>query len=113
MSELLLWLRAQPVHVVVLQETRWHQTWEGREGDWHLISSSGNPQNATGLIVLVRKSLCSPDAITWREIVAGRLVHVRLHLPSRPFDIIGTYQTTFTGTAECLNVRARWCYISS
>ena len=30
LTELLVWLQAQPVHVVVLQETRWHQNWEGR-----------------------------------------------------------------------------------
>ena len=109
LSELLQWLHAQPVQVVVLQESRWHQSWEGREGDWHLIASSGHPRNATGLVVLIRKSLCSANAITWREVIAGRLVHVRLHLPSRPFDIVGAYQTTFTGTAECLQARAKWC----
>ena len=109
LSELLQWLHAQPVQVVVLQESRWHQSWEGREGDWHLIASSGQPRNATGLVVLIRKSLCSANDITWREVIAGRLIHVRLHLPSRPFDIVGAYQTTFNGTADCLQARAKWC----
>ena len=109
LTELLFWLQAQPVHVVALQETRWHQNWEGREGEWHIISSSGTPRNATGLVVLIRRSLCMPDAITWREIIAGRLIHIRLHLPSRPFDIIGAYQTTYSGTTACLSQRAKWC----
>ena len=36
------------------------------------------------------------NQIVWREVEAGRLVHCRLHLHPRSFDIIGVYQHTWS-----------------
>ena len=66
---------------------------------WNAIHSGHGPgqkDKASGLLVLVATKLCRPDQIVWREVEAGRLVHCRLHLHPRSFDIIGVYQHTWS-----------------
>lgn len=93
--ELLQWLTHQRVDIAIISETHWSYTAEWQTSHWHAIHSGHDPSKkdkASGLLVLVASKLCRPDQIVWREVEAGRIVHCRLHLHPRSFDIIGVYQ---------------------
>ena len=97
--ELLQWLTQQRVDIAIISETHWSYTAEWQTSDWHALHSGheqGKKDKASGLLVLVATRLCRPDQIAWREVEAGRLVHCRLHLQPRSFDIIGVYQHTWS-----------------
>ena len=97
-NELLQWLHFHRVDVAIISETHWSYTSEWQTPHWNAIHSghgSGQKDKASGLLVLVATKLCRPEQIVWREVEAGRLVHCRLHLHPRSFDIIGVYQHTW------------------
>ena len=98
-NELLQWLHFQRVDIAIISETHWSYTSEWQTPHWNAIHSGHGPgqkDKASGLLVLVATKLCRPDQIVWREVEAGRLVHCRLHLHPRSFDIIGVYQHTWS-----------------
>ena len=97
-NELLQWLHFHRVDVAIISETHWSYTSEWQTPHWNAIHSghgSGQKDKASGLLVLIATKLCRPEQIVWREVEAGRLVHCRLHLHPRSFDIIGVYQHTW------------------
>ena len=85
------WMRSQHLDVLFLQDTGW-----GFSGDWQdtqfAYVHSGSSGKAGGLMVIIRKGFCNIDRISWREIIPGRLLHVRLYLPSSGIDLLNTYQ---------------------
>ena len=48
------------------------------------------------------EGLCAARDLRWTEPVPGRLVHVRLLLPTRNVDVIGCYQHVYTGNRKSL-----------
>ena len=110
--ELFLWLQHQRVDIAILSETDWSYTAECQTPHWHAIHSGRDPaqeDTASGILILVATKLCRSDQIVWREVEAGRLIHCRLHLQPRPFDIIGLYQYTWsTSTAQKSRRKRIW-----
>ena len=89
------WMRSQHLDVLFLQDTRW-----GFSGDWQdthfAYVHSGSSGKAGGLMAIIRKGFCNTDRISWREVIPGRLLHVRLYLPSSGLDLLNTYQHAWT-----------------
>lgn len=60
-------------------------------------------------MVLISKPVCQAHQIAWQEVIAGRLIHCRLHLDSKPFDILGVYQFPWdTRTAQKMRRQSLW-----
>lgn len=95
-QELLRYLHHQQVDVAVLSETHWQYTNEWITPMWHAIHTSAESKHtydkASGILVLVSKRACNAHQISWHAVAPGRIIHCRLHLESKPFDIVGVYQ---------------------
>ena len=85
------WMLSQHLDIMLLQDTRW-----GFSGDWsdnnYAYIHSGSNGKTGGTMIIIRKGFCNLDRISWRAVVPGRLLHVRLYLPSMGIDIISAYQ---------------------
>ena len=85
------WMCSQHLDVLFLQDTRW-----GFSGDWQdshfAYIHSGSKGKTGGLMAIIRKNFCPIDRISWRETLPGRLLHVRLYLPSSGIDLLNIYQ---------------------
>ena len=85
------WMLSQHLDIMILQDTRW-----GFSGDWsdkhYAYIHSGSTGKTGGMMTIIRKGFCDLDRISWRAVVPGRLLHVRLYLPSTGIDIINAYQ---------------------
>ena len=115
-QELLAWLEHPDhtlYHLVVLQETHWHQVSDYCSGGWQCIHSSGlkegsTPDRSSGLLVLLAKAaFCD---IATQELHAGRLLHVQaVYKPTGlPITILALYQhvwRTQLTTTENLKLR--------
>ena len=94
-QEMLHWLHLQRVDIALLSETHWSYSQEWTTPNWNAIHSGHDPSQkdkASGLLLLISTRLCRADQIAWHAAVPGRVLHCRLHLTSRPVDIIGIYQ---------------------
>ena len=82
---------SQHLDIMILQDTRW-----GFSGDWsdnnYAYIHSGSTGKTGGTMTIIKKGFCNIDRISWRAVVPGRLLHVRLYLPSSGIDIINAYQ---------------------
>ena len=85
------WMLSQHLDIMILQDTRW-----GFSGDWsdnnYAYIHSGSTGKTGGTMTIIKKGFCNIDMISWRAVVPGRLLHVRLYLPSSGIDIINAYQ---------------------
>ena len=79
--------------VVAVQETHWKQSSEFSSGPWHIVSSGCiEGDKCAGVLVMVHRRLGSQHNILHREILKGRVQHVRiLHGPTA-VDIVNIYQ---------------------
>ena len=107
LDELRYWLAEQPFQVVLISETRWQFDREWIEGGWIHIACSGDPFRSCGMLFMIRTTLCQQSQVSWRSIVAGRLVHVPVHL-DRPLDLIGCYQHVYVNKYSCKQNRMHW-----
>eukprot|EP00435_Cladocopium_sp_Y103_P050202 s1727_g15.t1 len=89
--ELLHWLSFQSFDVVCLSETRWRQDMEWLTPAWACIHT-GDPHGQSGVLILVSRQFCPAHKISWQVAQPGRLLHVRLHVGLRPYDLLGAYQ---------------------
>ena len=99
--EVLVWLDAQasagqPVDLLFLQETHWRQDYEyvatpveGKVLQYRVIHSAGDDK--AGLMCMIRTGLIPDSHIRHQALLPGRLLHLRLMLPT-PIDIMNTYQ---------------------
>ena len=75
------WMLSQHLDIMILQDTRW-----GFSGDWsdnnYAYIHSGSTGKTGGTMTIIKKGFCNIDMISWRAVVPGRLLHVRLYLPS-------------------------------
>ena len=101
-QELLHYLHLQKVDVALISETHWNYTNEWDTMHWHVIhsgcGSSHSFEKASGLLMLISKKICQAHHIAWHAIAPGRLIHCRLHLSSKPVDVIGIYQYPWNTT---------------
>ena len=90
------WLQQQPeISIVCLQETHWQHTSKWLASQYICIHSTLSKKRSGGVMTLVARSLASQDAISWREIAPGRILHFRIygHDPScHHTDIVNVYQ---------------------
>eukprot|EP00435_Cladocopium_sp_Y103_P014102 s4865_g3.t1 len=98
--ELRLWLRANPVDLVVLSETRWSFTSTWQDDHWAYVHSAAQEPGTGGLLVMISRRIIHPDHIGFLEHIAGRLLHVRLHFASRNLDLLAAYQYVDNRTAS-------------
>ena len=79
--------------VVAVQETHWKQSSDFSSGPWHIVSSGCTEgDKCAGVLVMVHRRLGNPQSILHREILKGRVQHVRtLHGPTA-VDIVNIYQ---------------------
>eukprot|EP00435_Cladocopium_sp_Y103_P038507 s2178_g10.t1 len=49
-------------------------------------------------MILVARKLCPSHKVSWQTLTEGRLLHVRLHLGFRNYDIVGVYHWTHQST---------------
>ena len=91
--ELCHWLEIQQVSIALIQETRWHHTMEWQDSKW-LGVHSGAAKESAGVMVLIRRTVISQTNLAWKEVVPGRVLHVRLHGRVRHYDLLNVYQYT-------------------
>ena len=90
-AEFQLWLQQQAFDVVCLSETRWKVESEWVSKHWTCIHT-GTDAGHDGVLLMISNRLCSSMKVSWQTVLAGRLLHVRLHLGLRNYDIVGVYQ---------------------
>ena len=99
------WMIPLQLEVLMIQDTRW-----GFSGDWmddhFAYIHSGSTAWSGGVLTIVRRSFCSLERISWRELKEGRVLHVRLYMSSSSIDILNIYQFAWsTQDAQCLSNR--------
>eukprot|EP00435_Cladocopium_sp_Y103_P053626 s284_g17.t1 len=94
-QELIQWLSCQSFDVVCLAETKWRPDLEWQLPDWTCVHTGHSDGNA-GVLILVSRRLCPSPRLSWQTIHAGRLLHIRLHIGLRHYDVIGLYQWPHT-----------------
>eukprot|EP00435_Cladocopium_sp_Y103_P032030 s700_g8.t1 len=90
-AEFLHWLNMQSFDVVCLSETNWKADLEWLTPQWTCIHT-GDPHGHAGVMILVAKRLCPANKVSWQTLTEGRVLHVRLHLGLRNYDVVGVYQ---------------------
>ena len=91
--ELQAWLRSPEGHdvqIAVVQETHWRGPLEYRTDRFFAVHS-GSTKSEAGLLVLVDKQAFAESTIQHREIIPGRLLHVRVET-SPCLDLVVGYQ---------------------
>lgn len=87
----LTWLRSIAAECVALTETHWKFTSEWQTEDYWCLHS-GSSSTSDGILILLSRKLCTEQCLQWREILPGRLVHVKMAYKHRSVDILGCYQ---------------------
>ena len=96
-QELKAWLNTPEGHqvqLVAVQETHWKGTFEYMT-ERYIAVHSGSSKSEAGLLLLVSRRAFSPAQVQSRDLIPGRLMHVRLEAePS--IDILVGYQHTWS-----------------
>ena len=108
LDELKLWCESQCTDLLILTETRWKYCNEWCDRSWIHLHSGCADQPGAGILILISRKLCDPEAVRWTEVVSGRLVHVQIRLPQRCFDVVAAYQHTFAHTKTRQAERMAW-----
>ena len=117
-QELLRYLHQQNVDVALSSETHLQYSNEWSTSQWHAIhtgsDSTHSYDKASGLRILVAKHVWQAHQISWHAVVPGRILHCRLHLDCKPFDIFGVYQYPWnTLTAQRTRRQTIWKHLGS
>ena len=105
LDELKHWLLLQQVQIAVITETRWSFQAEWSDTNWHHLHSADIACRGSGVLVLVSSKLCNAPDIRWTDPIPGRLIHVRLQMPTRNIDIVGCYQHVYSGSKRSMPLR--------
>ena len=102
------WMIPLQLEVLTVQDTRW-----GFSGDWmddhFAYIHSGSTALSGGVLTIVRRSFCSLERISWRELKEGRV----LYMPSS-IDILNVYQFAWsTQDSQCLSNRTTFVITAS
>ena len=96
-AELMQWLNSdsfQSVHLVFLQECHWPNSTEYCSERWiHIYSGTNSSQG--GVMIMINKSIAAKEQIRYAELVAGRVLHVRIG-SDPPVDALCVYQYAWT-----------------
>ena len=92
LQEFLHWAECQSTGIFILPETRWafDSNWE--DAKWLFVHSGAGSGRSSGILIIISKQLCTGDLLSHRNLIPGRLVHLRLHLAPRYLDILACYQ---------------------
>ena len=74
-DEWMIWASSAAYDLIVATETRMRFTSEWQVPGWTCVHS-GHPN--AGILVMVACKFCASDGLSWREVLPGRLVHLRL-----------------------------------
>ena len=92
-AEFMQWINSelsQSVHLVFLQECHWPQSTEYCSDRWiHIYSGTNSSQG--GVMIMINKSIATAEQIRYVELVAGRVLHVRIGTEP-PVDALCVYQ---------------------
>ena len=107
-DEVRTWVYHNNIGMGILIETRWQYTSEWCDEYWSYVHT-GDPNNkGQGILVMTAKTLCAPDLLKWRDILPGRLLHVRIPCGDRHMDVLACYQHTYKQTMACQRDRDSW-----
>ena len=104
-AELLSWAEIQGIEVMMVQSTRWtlEEPWTSR--GFHVVPSPELQKAGGGLLTIVKATLCPMECLSYQDVIPGRLLHVRCHLPKTSIDLLNITETTLTEKTEA---RAGW-----
>ena len=95
-NELNAWLNiAEPdsFDVVTIQETHWKRNSEFKSGPWTVVGAGcAEGDRCAGVMTMVRKRLGNSQCVLRREILKGRMLHVRVLSGPAAIDIVNAYQ---------------------
>ena len=96
-AEFMQWINSgsfQSVHIVFLQECHWPLSTEYCSERWiHIYSGTNTSQG--GVMIMINKSIAAKEQIRYAELVAGRVLHVRIG-SDPPIDALCVYQHAWT-----------------
>ena len=75
--ELQRWLRIHPTHVAVICETRWSFEGTWTTDEWSFVHTATMQHRSGGILVMVARSMVSPEQLGYDVVVPGRLIQVR------------------------------------
>ena len=99
-AELFKWLEEKNnLGFFSIQETHWGLQQDWSTESWHLLHSSTGKYRSGGILFGMSTRHVDKESVKWREIVEGRLIHVRFVFQKQQFDVISIYQhaMTFSG----------------
>ena len=62
-------------------------------------------------MVIISKQLCSSSMLSFRTIIPGRLIHLRLHLKPRYLDVVAVYQHPGHSSADLAARSILWDHL--
>ena len=108
LDELKTWALLQNLDVLVLTETRWKWNNEWMDAHWLHVHIGSLEDSSAGILILISRTLCTPDKVRWLDVVPGRLLHLQLRLKPRPFDILAGYQHAMSHATPKMKLRHTW-----
>ena len=75
-----------------LQETHWGFDSEWTAATWHFIHSTTGKQRSGGILVGLSSKYVEHSTIKWRDVIPGRLVHIRFTYKRQQIDLVVLYQ---------------------
>ena len=106
--ELRLWLKQNPMDIVIIPETRWSFQNHWSDDQWSYIHSAAPEHRSAGLLVMISKRLIPADRLGFEEIQAGRILHVRLHFAVHNVDLLALYQYADYSTGDSAHKRHKF-----
>ena len=100
LDEIKMWAFCVEADLVVLTETRWGFESEWSDSAWHHIHVGNTTDRSAGILLLIRSTVCPADRIGYASLYTGRLLHLRIHFPSRALDLLCCYQFMDDRTAH-------------
>ena len=95
-NELHAWLNIaeqDSFDVVTIQETHWKHNSEFNSGPWTVVGTGcAEGDRCAGVMTMVHKRLGNSQCVMHREILKGRMQHVRVLSGPTAIDIVNTYQ---------------------
>ena len=91
-AELLIWAEIQGIEAMLIQSTKWTLEEPCTSRGFHVVPSPELHKAGGGLLTIVKATLCPMDCVSYQDVIPGRLLHVRCHLPKTSIDLINIYQ---------------------
>ena len=108
LDELRTWMFQNNISVGVFLETHWQYTSEWSDDHWHYIHSGDPSFKGQGILVITNRHFCNAHNLKWRDIIPGRLLHVKFQCGERDIDTIACYQHTCKRTTANQKDRDHW-----